>query len=199
MDSYRHNGSKVPVAAKKGAAGLNVCVFCSANELPDKYTAPAEEFAQLLATYGHTLVWGGSDVGLMKIMADGAQAGGARIIGVSVEFLKHQSYTNADEMIIAKDLGERKAKMLERSDVLVVLVGGSGTLDEVTDVMEHKKHGHHNKPIIILNTEGFYDGLKQLLERMETDGMLRKPLDEMVYFADTPTQAIEYINQQLPY
>ncbi len=186
----------VHVAEVAGRIGLHVCVFCSANELPEKYTKPSEEFARLLAERGHTLVWGGSDVGLMKRIASGAQAAGAKIIGVSVEFLSQSARENADEMIVAKDLGERKATMLSRSDALVMMVGGLGTLDEVTEVIEHKKHGHHSKPIVVLNTDGFYDGLNVQLLRMESEGMLRGPLYDLVYFAHSPTDAISYIERE---
>lgn len=173
--------------------GLNVCVFCSANDLDEKYIAPAREFARLLAEHGHTLVYGGSDRGLMKVMASGVQEAGGKVIGVSVEYLRNAARTEVDELIIAKDLGERKATMLERSDVLVMMVGGIGTLDEVTDAIEHKKHGHHNKPIIILNTDGFYDGLHKQLLRMEEEGFFWHSLNEYVLFASDPKEAISYI------
>jgi uncharacterized protein (TIGR00730 family) len=193
--------AKIQIAIKEGGSGLHVCVFCAANELPEKFTAPAEEFARQLAIHGHTLVWGGGNLGLMRTISDGVKAGGAKIIGVSIDFFKHQHHENADEMIIAKNLGERKAKMLERSDILVVLVGGIGTLDELSEVMELKKHHHHDKPIVILNTDGFYDGLKALFARMDDEGLLkltRQSTRDLVHFAQTPQEAIDYINQFLP-
>lgn len=173
--------------------GLKVCVFCSANDLDKKYVKPAQELATLLAQNGHTLVYGGSDNGLMKVMASGVQAGGAKVVGVSVEYLRDVAKKDADEMHFAKDLSERKALMLELADVLVVLVGGIGTLDEVTEVMEHKKHGHHDKPIIILNTDGFYDGFRTQLTRMEKEGFFWHPLDEYVRFCETPQEVINSI------
>lgn len=190
----KRQNKSIKVAKPTVQPGLNICVFCSANELPEKFTKPAEKLAKLIAEHGHNLVWGGSDVGLMKIMASGAQAGGAKIIGVSVDFLKHKLRANADEMIIAKDLGERKAKMLERSDIIVLLIGGTGTLDEVTEIIEHKKHGHHDKPIIVLNTDNFYDGLKLQFLRMKDEGMLTSDLDRLVSFAETPEEVINQIN-----
>ena len=103
---------------------MNICVFCSANELPDGYTKPAAELATMIAQAGHTMIWGGSNYGLMKVIADSAQAAGGKIVGISLEFFKNYARPNADEMIIAKTLAERKALFLERSDALVVLVGG---------------------------------------------------------------------------
>ncbi|CAM5310513.1 TIGR00730 family Rossman fold protein [Streptomyces tanashiensis] len=139
---------------------MNICVFLSAADLDERYTAPAREFAGLLGKAGHTLVWGGSDTGLMKVVADGVQEAGGRLVGVSVGFLAHKARENADEMVVAGDLAERKALLLAKSDAVVVMVGGTGTLDEATEILELKKHGKHAKPVVLLNTAGFYDGLK---------------------------------------
>src|SRR5262245_43838568 len=131
---------------------MKICVFCSAEELEEKYTKPAEEFAALLAKRGHTLIWGGSDRGLMKRIGDTVEANGGDIIGVSFELLKEKARKKATEMIIEKDLSARKATMLARADAIAVLVGGIGTLDEVTEVLELKKHRVHTKPVVVLNT-----------------------------------------------
>ena len=171
-------------------SGMNICVFCAATDQSEKYVAPANELAKFLAENGHSLVWGGSDIGLMKVMASGVQEGGGKIYGVSMELLKHKARLDADEMIIAKDLGERKALMLSRSDAIVVLVGGLGTLDEVTEIIELKKHKTHTKPIIFLNTDGFYEGLRIQLERMDTEKFLPRPLGELVEFAKSPSDII---------
>lgn len=172
-------------------------VFCSAQDLKEKYVLPAKQFAKLLSERGYSLVWGGSDTGLMHVIAEGVREGGGELIGVSVEFLQDVALKTADELIIAKDLGERKATMLKRSDAIVVLVGGTGTLDEMTDIMELKRHGHHDKPIVILNTENFYEGLKALLKKMKNEDFIKKDLEEILYFADTPEEAIAYIDWKL--
>lgn len=83
---------------------MNICAFLSAADLDDRYTRPARDFAELLGKGGHTLVWGGSDVGLMKVVADGVQEAGGRLLGVSVDFLAAKARTGADEMVIARDL-----------------------------------------------------------------------------------------------
>ncbi|AXK34349.1 TIGR00730 family Rossman fold protein [Streptomyces armeniacus] len=169
---------------------MNICVFCSAADLDEVYTAAAREFAELIGKRGHTLVWGGSDVGLMKVVADGVQGAGGRLVGVSVEFLRSKAREGADEMIVAATLAERKAILLERADAVVVMVGGTGTLDEATDILELKKHGMHGKPVVVLNTAGFYDGLKKQMQRMEAERFLPVPLTELVHFADDPGQAL---------
>ncbi|CAM5420107.1 hypothetical protein SCALM49S_06640 [Streptomyces californicus] len=155
---------------------MNICVFLSAADLDDRYTRPAREFARLLGKGGHTLVWGGSDSGLMKVVADGVQEAGGRLCGVSVDFLAAKARHNADEMVIANDLAERKPLLLEKADAIVIMVGGTGTLDEATEILELKKHGHTGKPVVLLNTAGFYNELNEQFQRMEDEGFLPLPL-----------------------
>lgn len=174
---------------------LSICVICSAENLTATYTKPAREFAKRIAECGHTLIWGGSNVGLMEVVATTAQLNGAKIIGVSVEYLKHKARKNADEMIIAKTLDERKQIMFGRADVIVMLVGGIGTLDEATELLEHKKHGHHTKPIFVLNTNHFYEGLKLQLKQMEDSGFIPMPLDSLITFAESPTEIVKLIDR----
>ncbi|CQD07818.1 lysine decarboxylase superfamily protein [Mycolicibacterium conceptionense] len=174
---------------------MNVCVFLSAADLDERYTEPARAFAELLGKGGHTLVWGGSDKGLMKVVADEVQAAGGRLVGISVEFLRQQARVGADEMVITADLSQRKALLLARSDALMVMPGGLGTLDEATEILELRKHRRHDKPVVLLNTAGFYDGLVIQLRRMEQDGFLPVPLDQLVFVAEEPAAAMEYLER----
>ncbi|MER7950326.1 TIGR00730 family Rossman fold protein [Streptomyces sp. NPDC096079] len=176
---------------------MNICVFLSAADLDERYTTPAREFATLLGKAGHTLVWGGSDTGLMKVVADGVQDAGGRLVGVSVDFLAHKARPDADEMVIAGDLAERKALLLAKSDAIVVMVGGTGTLDEATEILELKKHGKHSKPVVLLNTAGFYDGLKVQFRRMEEEGFLPLPLTGLVFFADDARTALAHLEAEI--
>ena len=128
----------------------NVAVFLSASDLEEKYTKPAEQLGRLLAENNIGFVYGGSDKGLMKVMASSVQNAGGIVIGVTMELLKDSRKMDADEMIIAHDLPERKKIMNDRSDAVIVMVGGIGTLDEATELLELKKHAVHNKPIIFL-------------------------------------------------
>ncbi|MDO8576048.1 MAG: TIGR00730 family Rossman fold protein [bacterium] len=172
---------------------MNICIFCSASDVDKKYTDAAHELSTLIARGGHTLIWGGSNKGTMKIIADAAQEAGGKIIGITMELLRTSARPNADEMLVMPTLGERKAKLLERSDAIVVLPGGLGTLDEITETMELKKHNVHNKAIVFLNTAGFYDGFKLQLERMDKEGFLPRALSEILFFAATPQDAMRYI------
>jgi uncharacterized protein (TIGR00730 family) len=176
---------------------MNIGVFLSAADLGEQYTVPAKEFGRLIGEGGHTLVWGGSDVGLMKVVADAVQGSGGRLAGVSVDFLRDSARADSDEMVIARDLAHRKAELLRRSDAVVVMVGGTGTLDEATEILELKKHGLHAKPVVLLNSAGFYDGLEQQLRRMEREGFLPLPLSELVHFAEDGAAALAHLQEQL--
>jgi uncharacterized protein (TIGR00730 family) len=172
---------------------MNITVFCSMNDVGESYTKAAREFATMIGERGYTLVWGGSNIGTMKVIADSTQAAGGRIVGISVEPIKAKVRPNADEMIIAKNWPERRALLLERGDAIVVLPGGIGTLDEVTEVLEYKKQKMHDKPIAFLNTDGFYDGFKMQMERMDKEGFLPRALSEFLFFADTPEEVMQYL------
>jgi uncharacterized protein (TIGR00730 family) len=180
---------------------MNVCFFCAASDLEPRYTEPARALARMVVEAGHTLVWGGSDRGLMREIASSAQEAGGKIIGISMESLKQTARVGADEMIIAKDLGERKALFMQRSDAIIALVGGTGTLDELTDIFELRRHGVHDKQIIVLNTDNFYAGLKAQYQRMLDDGFLDRlprPFDQLISFADTPEEAMKYLYVTTP-
>ena len=172
---------------------MKICVFLSAADLDDRYTRPAREFGELIGRGGHTLVWGGSDTGLMKVVADGVRATGGRLVGISVELLRQHARKDADEMVIAKDLAERKALLLAGSDAVVVMAGGLGTLDEATEALELRKHGLYAKPVVLLNTAGFYDGLVLQLRRMEEERFLPVPLAQLVYVADDGVDALAHL------
>lgn len=175
----------------------NVCVFLSASPVPQVYIAPAKKFARLLVKHKYNFIWGGTDKGLMKIVSDEIKKNGGKTIGITTEFLKDSRKKDADAMIITKDFSARKKLMCQKSNAFVVLVGGIGTIDEITELLELKKHRFHDKPIIFLNTNNFYSGLKQQLIRMEKEGFLPRKLNQLVFFADSPKTAIEYLNTHL--
>ncbi|MBI5644912.1 TIGR00730 family Rossman fold protein [Candidatus Kaiserbacteria bacterium] len=177
---------------------MNICVCCSSKEVSEKYMEPVRELGKRIAEGGHNLVWGGSNRGMMKVIADAVQENGGKLIGVSFELLRERARKEATEMIVEKDLNTRKATLLARSDAIVMLPGGTGTLDEITEVIELKVFEMHNKAIIALNTNDFYAGLKTQLERMHEEDFLHVPLVELIHFADTPNEVIEYITNYVP-
>lgn len=177
-----------------GKENAAVGVFLSAKDLPEKYTEPAVEFGKLLVEYGYKFVYGGSEVGLMKVVADIVDEAGGEIIAVSTKIFEKSCRSGVSEVLITETIAERKSMMLMKSDAVVALSGGTGTLDEITEIMELRKNNLHDKPVIFLNSGGFWNGLKQQLEMMEQEGFLFKPLSELVYFAESPQDAIQYLD-----
>lgn len=176
---------------------MNIAIFCSAAQVEDKYKQTARHLAKLVADGGHVLVWGGSDRGLMHEIAESAKEAGGAIIGVSMEQLKASAFQGADKMIFAKSLAERKELMLEYSDAIVTLPGGTGTLDELTDLFERRRYGQHNKRLVVLNTDNFFEGLRLQFQRMDEEGFLSRlprPLSELITFVNTPEEVMAYLN-----
>lgn len=171
-----------------------VGVFLSAGDVAPIYVEHALRLGTLIGDRGLVLVWGGSDTGLMKTVSDAARAAGARLVGITTEHLKGVLKPGVDEAVVAPDLPERKALLLERSDALVLLPGGIGSIDEFTEILERKKHGHHEKPMLVLNIDGFYDGLELQLQRMEREGFLPRPLTELIRFTVSPEHAMEILD-----
>lgn len=180
--------------ANKMSKSIAVGVFLSAADLSPKYTKPAVEFGKLLVENGYRFVYGGSERGLMKIVADIVDETGGEIVAVTTELFKDVCRENVSEAILTASISERKSMMLAKSDAIVTLAGGTGTLDEVTEIIELRKNNLHDKPIVFMNLGGFWNGLRTQLKNMEKEGFLFKPLDDLVYFAESPQDAIRYLN-----
>lgn len=170
---------------------MNVSIFCSSQEPSERQAADVHATIGLLVKAGHHIVWGGSTRGLMKTVGDSGKLHGARLIAIGHERWKDDVHEAAHEYIMAITVAERKTHLVERADAFLAFPGGTGTLDEIVDTLEQKKLGYQEKPFVILNTEGFYDGLRMQLECMESEGFMPCALDSLVYFASTPEQVLE--------
>ena len=160
------------------------------------YKKQATALGNLLAQGGHSLIWGGSDTGLMKVVADAVQEEGGKIVGITMEKIKETARKNTDELIVTKDLSERKMLMSERADAFVLLPGGIGSLNEITEILELKKHSFHNKPVVIFNIDGFYDGLHSQLGRMKHEGFIARALEDYMYFAENTRDVVKFIEKE---
>lgn len=172
---------------------MNVAVFLSQYDVGQTYAGVARATGKAIAQGKHTLVFGGGDEGLMHIIAMAAHEDGGRIVSVIREPIKHKAYKEADETIVVADAKEMNLGLISRADAIVVLPGGIGTLNELTEVVRMKKNGQADKPIAVVSTAGFYDGLRVQLERMAAEGFLREDVARSVRFAATPAEAIGYI------
>ena len=154
----------------------NVAVFCaSADGAKQQYRAQAEELGRALAARGLGLVYGGAKVGLMQAVADAALGAGGRVIGVIPEVLvdKEVAHQGLTELHVTTTMHTRKALIGERSDAFVVLPGGYGTFEEMFEVLAWQTLRLHAKPVILLNTAGFYDRMLEFLDVCDAEGMLR--------------------------
>lgn len=174
---------------------MNIAVFLSQYDVAGKYTGVVEAFARLIAEHKHTLVFGGGDEGLMHVLADTVHRNGAPVIGVIRAQIKNKAYKDSDETVIVKDAHEMNLGLIERGDVIVVLAGGIGTLNEITEVLRMRKNGLFDKPTVVINTDNFYEGLKQQLQKMHSEGFLKDDVMQSVYFADTPEDAMRYMTE----
>ncbi|MDD6378720.1 MAG: TIGR00730 family Rossman fold protein [Prevotella sp.] len=155
---------------------MKIAVFCSANNnIVDKYTKEVEALGQWIGTAGHTLVYGGSNTGLMECVARAAHDAGATVIGVVPQILEKGGRVSdyIDVEIPCDNLSDRKDLMLAQADTAVALPGGIGTLDELFSVAASRTIGYHTKKIILYNINGFWDSLVHLLDDLQERGMIR--------------------------
>tara|TARA_E500000178_G_scaffold207364_1_gene204768 strand:+ start:38 stop:619 length:582 start_codon:yes stop_codon:yes gene_type:complete len=140
----------------------NISVFCGAHEGNNpRYAEDAKKIGEILAAKGINVVFGGGNVGLMKIVSDVALDNGVDAIGIGLESLHNLELVNPrlKNQIITKTLLDRKDEFMKRSDAFIVLPGGVGSLDELAEIMANNQLGLINKPLGLLNTEGYYDHL----------------------------------------
>jgi uncharacterized protein (TIGR00730 family) len=166
----------------------NVAVFCaSADGINPIYRAVAEELGRALAAKNIGLIYGGAKVGLMQAVADSALAHGGRVIGVIPEVLVDMevAHRGLTELHVTSTMHTRKALMGERSDAFIVLPGGFGTFEELFEVLAWQTIKLHNKPIVLLNTNRFYDGLLSFLDHCMNEGMMTPKKREIVLVANT--------------
>ena len=175
---------------------MNITIFCSSKDVGGDFATHAQEFAMKLAERKHNLVFGASNTGLMKVISETAHHHGATVTGVTIAAFEKVTRPNLDKLIVARSLVERKDELLDRGDAIAMLVGGTGTLDEITDMIELKKIGVHQKPMVIVNFNNYYQGLLEQLQCMKAQGFLEWELSELVYFAKTADEALDYLEEK---
>jgi uncharacterized protein (TIGR00730 family) len=152
-----------------------VCVYCGSSSGTDPaFVEAARELGRILAENRVRLVYGGGTVGLMGALATAVLDHGGEVTGVIPEFLttRERKLTRAQEIIVTRDMHERKRVMFERADAFVALPGGIGTLEETIEQMTWAQLGHHQKPILMANINGFWNPLIELLRHMKTLGFI---------------------------
>jgi uncharacterized protein (TIGR00730 family) len=174
----------------------NISIFCGAHEGNNPiYAQEAKNIAEIIAKKGINVVFGGGDVGLMKIVSDTALDNGVKVLGISLRSLYELELSNPrlDEVIVAETLLDRKDVFMQRSDAFIVLPGGVGSLDELAEVMASNQLGIINKPIGILNTAGYYDHLIAWMNKAVAEGFISDANFDELIITDSCEDLVERI------
>jgi uncharacterized protein (TIGR00730 family) len=152
---------------------MRICLFCGSRHGTDpRYRSAATRFGELAGAAGVELIYGGGHVGLMGAAADAAMMNGSRVVGlIPARLLEREvGHRAITELIVTRDMFERKQQMIDRADAFVVLPGGLGTLDELLEVLTLRQLGYHDKPIILVNLAGYWDPWLTMVDRVIEEG-----------------------------
>jgi hypothetical protein len=179
---------------------LSICVFCGSSlGTNPRHAEVAEKLGRLIAAHGFALVFGGGCPGLMGVVARAARDGGANVVGVLPEFLRWVERPSEweHELIFTPDLQLRKTRMLAMADAFVVLPGGAGTMDEFFEIVTSAQLHVLKKPILVVNTDGYFAPLQALLEHLVVQGFARPAMLDTYRIVDTPEAAMDAIGHAL--
>jgi uncharacterized protein (TIGR00730 family) len=180
----------------------HICVYCSSsNALAPEYFEAANQMGRLIASHNDSLVYGGGNVGLMGAVARAVHSHNGKVIGMIPEHLadKEIAYHESDELIITKTMRERKALMEARADVFVSLPGGFGTLEELLEILTLRHLKYHTKPIILVNTKGFYDRLIGVFDQLIEEKFAKDHHRLAYHVTPTPQGVYDYLQTYQPY
>ncbi len=172
----------------------SVCVYCASSTGTNKaIVAATKELGGLLAERGIRLVYGGGAVGLMGLIADTVLEAGGEVTGIIplALFPKEVAHQRVTELITVDSMHERKRLMFDHSDAFIALPGGFGTLEEISEVTTWGQIGVHNKPVGVLNVDGYWDGLLAFLDRAVGDQLLKEQNNQLLLRATTPSGMLE--------
>jgi uncharacterized protein (TIGR00730 family) len=179
---------------------MRICVYCASSaKIDESYFEATERLAKILVNSGVQVIYGGGGHGLMGKLADTVLAQGGQIKGIMPQFMNEVEWAHkkVTDFEFTNTMHERKAKFLENIDALIALPGGTGTLEELLEAITLKRLGQFTKPIIILNTNGYYDPLIEMLERCVEEKFLRPIHAEMWTFVHQPEEVMPAINQSM--
>lgn len=165
----------------------SIALFCGSSEGKEPiYVQAAQEFGRACAQKGITLYYGGAALGLMKAAADASREAGGRVVGITPHFFSNRSVVDQTipDLRVVESMSERKQEFEKLADAFVILPGGYGTLDELFEIVTDAQLGLHHKPIVILNTGGYYNHLIQLLNHFNREGFLRDFHHQLLSFVD---------------
>lgn len=177
---------------------MNICVYCSSSDAIDRrFFDVANRLGAAIGRRGDTLVYGGGSVGLMGEVARACHKHSGRVVGVIPQTLKtvELAYELADELIVTETMSERKTEMFTRGDAFVILPGGFGTLEELTEVLALKILKYQDRPIVILNCHGFYDPLVDLFDHFIEQNFAKPKHRELYDVVTDVDQALAVLDE----
>ena len=175
---------------------MNITVYLGANEGNNPLLKRAvKELGTWIGKSGNALIYGGSKSGLMGALADSVLNAGGNVTGVEPQFFienefQHEGIT---KLIVTKDMSERKNKMIELGNAFIAFPGGTGTLEEITEIMSKVSLKQLNAPCIVYNLNGYYDGLKAMLKHMIDMGLSSEERQKGIYFAERLEQITDIL------
>jgi len=179
----------------------NLAVYASSSDLIDPvFRDAARAIGHLIGERGYTLIYGAGSIGLMGVVARAVHERGGKVVGVIPEKLSAMeiTYLEADELIVTTGMRDRKAIMEARADAFVAIPGGFGTLEELLEVLTLKQLDYHNKPIVILNTDGVYDGLLKQFDTLFDREFIRRDHMDLYHAADDVAGVFHYLDNYAP-
>ncbi len=180
----------------------NISIFCGAHEGKNpKYAQSAKIISEAIAKKGINVVFGGGNVGLMKIISDTALDNDVEVLGISLKSLHALELANPrlNEIVVTDTLLDRKDEFMSRSDAFIVLPGGVGSLDELAEIMASNQLGIINKPVGILNTEGYYDHLLKWFDKAVEEGFISSANLKELLVSDNPEELVDLVvNHERP-
>lgn len=174
-----------------------LCVYCGASGRGDpRHRDMAAELGRMAAQHGVGIVFGGGHVGMMGAVADGALAAGGRVTGVIPRHLlvREVEHRGLTEMIVVESMHIRKQRMVELSDAFCILPGGLGTLDELFEILTWRQLGLHDKPVVVLNFDGFWEPLVHLLDHLVSAGYTHHEHARLWQVVTRPEQVFDAVS-----
>lgn len=175
---------------------MNICVYAASSEhLKREYFAAASALGQLIALGGHRLIFGGGAQGLMGACAQAAAQAGGQVIGIAPRFFDEPGvlFQGCTKLLFTDSMRGRKRLMEEESDAFIALPGGIGTFEEFLEMLTLKQLGRHSKPMVLVNTLGYYEPMRQMLSAAAQGGFMSRNCFQLFAFCGTPVEAVSYI------
>ena len=181
---------------------MQVCVYCASSAIINSaYFEATKALAKLFVEQDIKVVYGGGSSGLMGCLADEMLVRGGEVKGIMPKFMNEVEWAHKqlENLELTETMQERKTKFLEGTDAIVALPGGTGTLEELFEAMSFKRLGLFTKPILILNTAGFYDPLLDMLERMVEQGFMNEEHRQLYTVFSEPEKFNQALEQAQPW